>query len=128
MHRIWLEHPDVLSRSEDGSASQNDTLHIVDQVVSEIAKESRFTVEEVKEYYDRCGDAERTRRRFRKMREVLSQLPDDEALPNAPPVVEQPNAPAEVEATPQIQQIEQTQQQPAPVMAIPAVPSPMPTG
>lgn len=43
--------------------------------------EFRFLIEEVKEYYDKCGDAARTRNRFRKMREVLNALPDDEEPP-----------------------------------------------
>jgi Fe-S-cluster formation regulator IscX/YfhJ len=44
----------------------------------DIALEYRFTVEEVQEYYDRCGAMDRTRARFKKMREILSALPDDD--------------------------------------------------
>lgn len=44
----------------------------------DIAITFRFTSEEVEEYYVSVGkDLERTRRRFRKMRHVLSQLSDD---------------------------------------------------
>lgn len=57
------------------------TLHVIDQAVRDIAMEFRFLLEEVKEYYDKCGDAARTRNRFRKMREVLNALPDDEESP-----------------------------------------------
>ncbi|KAF8272888.1 hypothetical protein EI94DRAFT_1716959 [Lactarius quietus] len=52
-------------------------LHVVDQSILDIAREFRFTVEEVQEYYDRCGAMERTRARFKKMRDTLSALADD---------------------------------------------------
>ena len=52
-------------------------LHVVDQSILEIAREFRFTVEEVQEHYDRCGAMERTRARFKKMRDTLSALVDD---------------------------------------------------
>ncbi|THH20002.1 hypothetical protein EW146_g1267 [Bondarzewia mesenterica] len=55
----------------------NGVLHVVDQSIRDIAHEYRFTVEEVQEYYDRCGAMDRTRVRFKKMRDVLSMLPDD---------------------------------------------------
>ncbi|KAI0824274.1 hypothetical protein BC628DRAFT_1339733 [Trametes gibbosa] len=55
-------------------------LHVIDQAVRDIAKDFRFLVEEVQEYYDKCGDPERTRNRFKKMREVLNELPDDEPI------------------------------------------------
>ncbi|KIP12596.1 hypothetical protein PHLGIDRAFT_262771 [Phlebiopsis gigantea 11061_1 CR5-6] len=77
--------------AEDGS------LHVVDRAVMEVAQESRFTVEEVKEYYDKCGDMDRTRNRFRKMRAILAQLPDDEQtvpLAVAPNVMGTPFTPA----------------------------------
>lgn len=52
-------------------------LQSVAPVVLDIADEYLFTVKEVKEFFDRCGgDAEHTRNRFRRFREVLSQLPD----------------------------------------------------
>ncbi|KAI0068267.1 hypothetical protein BV25DRAFT_1875623 [Artomyces pyxidatus] len=54
------------------------TMHVVDQSIQEIAREFRFTVEEVQEYYDRCGAMDRTRARFKKMREALSQLEDED--------------------------------------------------
>ncbi|KAI0724440.1 hypothetical protein C8T65DRAFT_704308 [Cerioporus squamosus] len=53
-------------------------LHPIDQAVHDIAKEFRFTVDEVQEYYDKCGDPERTKNRFKKMRDVLNALPDDD--------------------------------------------------
>jgi hypothetical protein len=78
--------------SDDSISSQplpqNDTnlnmglsrLHIVDQSLRDIAKEFRFTVEEVQEYYDRCGEMGRTRTRFQKMRQELSaRFTDDDA-------------------------------------------------
>ncbi|KAL1952063.1 hypothetical protein VTO73DRAFT_1212 [Trametes versicolor] len=67
------------SPPEDPSTTNG--LHVIDQAVRDIAMEFRFLIEEVKEYYDKCGDAARTRNRFRKMREVLNALPDDEEPP-----------------------------------------------
>jgi len=71
--------------------SQEQPLHVVDQAILNICREFRFTVEEVKEYYDNCGDVNRTTNRFRKMREVLAHLPDDQEaptyVPQAVPVV-----------------------------------------
>lgn len=46
-------------------------IHVVDQGINDIAKECRFTVEEVQEYYDKTGEMGRTRRRFQKMRQEL---------------------------------------------------------
>jgi len=42
-----------------------------------IADTFRFTLDEVKEYYNKCGDVPKTRNRFRRMREVLNNLADD---------------------------------------------------
>ena len=49
----------------------------MDQSILDIAREFRFTVEEVQEYYDRCGAMDRTRARFKKMRDALLVLADD---------------------------------------------------
>ena len=49
--------------------------------VRDIATEFRFTLEEVQEYYDKCGDPDRTKRRFKKMRDVLNALKDDDDEP-----------------------------------------------
>jgi hypothetical protein len=47
--------------------------------VVDIASAYRFTVEEVEEYYVGVGqNAERTRRRFEKMRAVLNAMTEDE--------------------------------------------------
>ena len=46
-------------------------LHVIDQSIREIAREFRFTVEEVQEYYDRCGEMTLTHLRFQRMREEL---------------------------------------------------------
>ncbi|RPD63051.1 hypothetical protein L226DRAFT_549322 [Lentinus tigrinus ALCF2SS1-7] len=59
-------------------------LHPIDQAVQDIAKEFRFTVEEVQEYYDKCGDPERTKNRFKKMRDVLNTLMDDDEEQSQP--------------------------------------------
>jgi len=52
-------------------------VHVIDQSIRDIAKDFRFTVEEVQEYYDKCGEMARTRRRFEKMRGELSKLDDN---------------------------------------------------
>jgi hypothetical protein len=46
-------------------------VHVIDQSIRDIAKEFRFTVEEVQEYYDKCGEMGRTRMRFQRMRQEL---------------------------------------------------------
>jgi hypothetical protein len=46
-------------------------LHVIDQGILQIAKDFRFTVEEVQEYYDKCGEMTLTQLRFQKMREEL---------------------------------------------------------
>ncbi|KAE9410936.1 hypothetical protein BT96DRAFT_805018, partial [Gymnopus androsaceus JB14] len=51
---------------------------VVDQGLEEIALQTRFTLEEIHEYYEKCGNLERTKRRFHKMREHLNLLPDEE--------------------------------------------------
>lgn len=61
--------------SSDTLAQVN--LHVIDQAISDIASEYRFTVQEVKEFYDKCGEMQRTRARFRKMRLVLSTISED---------------------------------------------------
>ncbi|KAF8898576.1 hypothetical protein BD779DRAFT_1666398 [Infundibulicybe gibba] len=54
-------------------------MHVIDQSIRDIAKEFRFTVEEVQEYYDKCGEMGRTRTRFQRMREELrAKFPDDD--------------------------------------------------
>jgi hypothetical protein len=52
-------------------------VHVIDQSIRDIAKEFRFTVEEVQEYYDKCGEMGRTRGRFQRMRRELTKLADD---------------------------------------------------
>ncbi|KAG0709028.1 hypothetical protein DFH29DRAFT_890225 [Suillus ampliporus] len=49
-------------------------IHLVDRTLQEIATEYRFTLEEVKEFYDQCGEMERTKTRFQKMRQILSSI------------------------------------------------------
>jgi len=62
--------------AEDLHAIAN--LHVIDQSIRDIAREFRFTVEEVQEYYDRCGEMGRTRIRFQKMRQELQSKFMDE--------------------------------------------------
>ena len=69
---------DPSSSQVNGMAdSSQSALHPIDQGVRDIAREFRFTVEEVQEFYDRCGEMGRTRTRFQKMREELSRFDDD---------------------------------------------------
>lgn len=49
------------------------SLHVIDHSLREIAHEFRFTFEEVKEHYDKCGEMTQTRQRFQQMREVLQE-------------------------------------------------------
>lgn len=51
---------------------------VLDQGLEEIARQTRFTVEEVREYYEKCGNVERTHKRFINMREHINLLPDEE--------------------------------------------------
>ncbi|EDR15052.1 uncharacterized protein LACBIDRAFT_300808 [Laccaria bicolor S238N-H82] len=46
-------------------------MHVIDQSIRDIARDFRFTVEEVQEYYDKCGEMGRTRLLFQRMREEL---------------------------------------------------------
>lgn len=82
----------------DSSSAQLSTLHVVDQAIYDIAQQFRFTTEEVKEYYDKCGDINRTTNRFRKMRQVLTNLPDDDddEVP-LPPLMSITNDPSKAE-------------------------------
>lgn len=59
----------------DGAYSH---VHVIDKIIRDIAKEFRFTVEEVQEYYDKCGEMGRTRNRFDKMRRELSKMDDSD--------------------------------------------------
>ncbi|KAG6842531.1 hypothetical protein C0991_000057 [Blastosporella zonata] len=54
------------------------SIHVIDQGIRDIAKQFRFTVEEVQEYYDKCGEMGRTRTRFQRMREQLAKFADDD--------------------------------------------------
>lgn len=49
-------------------------MHVIDQGLREIAKEFRFTAEEVQEYYDKCGEMGRTRAKFERSRQQLNHL------------------------------------------------------
>ncbi|TFK41009.1 hypothetical protein BDQ12DRAFT_418735 [Crucibulum laeve] len=70
-------HPQFVSRSGQLETLSNSALmalaniHVIDQSIRDIAKEYRFTIEEVQEYYDKCGEMGRTRSRFQRMREEL---------------------------------------------------------
>lgn len=45
--------------------------------LSDIAREFRFTQEEVGEYYAKYKDVARTKARFKRMRDVLNNLEDE---------------------------------------------------
>ncbi|KZT30355.1 hypothetical protein NEOLEDRAFT_1173797 [Neolentinus lepideus HHB14362 ss-1] len=49
-------------------------VHVVDQAIMDIAKEFRFTVEEVQEFYDKTGQMDATHERFMNMRKKLLEL------------------------------------------------------
>jgi len=66
-------HGDSTPASGDASthALNDPSLHVIDQGIRQIARDHRFTVEEVQEYYDKCGEMALTQSRFQKMREEL---------------------------------------------------------
>jgi hypothetical protein len=68
---FYSEYVEELSEDPKQDALRSDS-HIIDQSIRDIAKQFRFTVEEVQEYYDKCGEMVRTRTRFQRMREELS--------------------------------------------------------
>lgn len=57
----------------DANALVMASIHLIDQNLLEIANESRFTLAEVKEYYDKCGEMGQTRARFQEMRQFLQE-------------------------------------------------------
>lgn len=71
---IWVSSGTPVSDARN----ERNGLHVVDQAIRDVAQETRFTIEEVQEFYDKCGDVERTRMRFRRMRETLNALGDDD--------------------------------------------------
>ncbi|EIN13496.1 hypothetical protein PUNSTDRAFT_117254 [Punctularia strigosozonata HHB-11173 SS5] len=54
------------------------SMHMMDRELYSIARDHRFTLEEVQEYFNKTGDLERTRERFRRMREQLSRFIEEE--------------------------------------------------
>ena len=50
----------------------------MDKALQDIANDYRFTEGEVREFYDKCGDVERVRSKFKKMRDALNALQDDD--------------------------------------------------
>lgn len=52
-------------------ANMQSDMHILDTGLAEIAGQTRFTFDEVKEYHNKCGDLQMTRTRFQKMRQML---------------------------------------------------------
>ncbi|KAJ8597032.1 hypothetical protein M405DRAFT_928493 [Rhizopogon salebrosus TDB-379] len=62
------------ANSIDQGVVLDDGIHLIDRTLQEIATEYRFTLEEVKEFYDQCGEMERTRTRFQKMRQLLLSI------------------------------------------------------
>jgi hypothetical protein len=75
--RAPLQYADQSVEPEAVGAIAN--MHVIDQGIHDIAKEFRFTIEEVQEYYDKCGEMGRTRTRFQKMRhELQSRFMDND--------------------------------------------------
>lgn len=56
------------------SADHEAQMHIVDRGLLAIAHDTRFTHEEVREFYNTSGDMQRTRNRFQRMRDVLTRM------------------------------------------------------
>ncbi|KAF8441484.1 hypothetical protein L210DRAFT_3537300 [Boletus edulis BED1] len=78
----------TISHSDTSAAPTTDgqavaPLHCIDQAICDIANEFRFTVQEVKEFYDKCGEMDRARTRFQKMRQLLNTVDDSiDSLPS----------------------------------------------
>ncbi|KAG6850837.1 hypothetical protein H0H93_008140, partial [Arthromyces matolae] len=69
--------PDLSELNHQNVVTTIADIHVIDQGIRDIAREFRFTIEEVQEYYDRCGEMGRTRLRFQKMREQLANFEDE---------------------------------------------------
>ncbi|TFK30582.1 hypothetical protein FA15DRAFT_662576 [Coprinopsis marcescibilis] len=65
--------PDTISEATTNALVALASMHVIDHSLRGIAAEFRFTVEEVKEYYDKCGEMTETRNRFQQMRQVLTE-------------------------------------------------------
>lgn len=71
------QNPPKRMKSNDAESIQiilDPGVHLIDRTLQEIATEYRFTLEEVKEFYDQCGEMERTKTRFQKMRQILLSI------------------------------------------------------
>lgn len=66
----------ALAASTTFASGDGQTLHCIDKAINDIANEFRFTVQEVKEFYDKCGEMDRTRTRFQRMRHLLNSVDD----------------------------------------------------
>lgn len=75
---VVIEHHGLMDFLSDADSIEGTSLdsgvHLIDRTLQEIATEHRFTLEEVKEFYDQCGEMERTKIRFQKMRSILSSI------------------------------------------------------
>lgn len=60
------------------SAPTQNSIHVIDAAIQQIAEDFRFTISEVQEYYDGCGEMTKTRRRFQKMRDKITEYEDDD--------------------------------------------------
>jgi len=84
LNRTPLAHGSTVHPPEESTALPTAALmaiasmHVIDQGIRDIAKEFRFTLEEVQEFYDKCGEMGVTRSRFQRMREELqTRFKDD---------------------------------------------------
>ncbi|KAF9480076.1 hypothetical protein BDN70DRAFT_878123 [Pholiota conissans] len=64
-------HPEALPHIPPQDVVTIANMHVIDRGIRDIAKDYRFTVEEVQEFYDKCGEMHITRNRFQRMRAEL---------------------------------------------------------
>ncbi|TCD66382.1 hypothetical protein EIP91_001431 [Steccherinum ochraceum] len=64
--------------SADTTRKELDTNGTLQTQLQDIAKQFRFTYDEVLEYQNKYNDTARTKKRFSRMRQVLAELQDDE--------------------------------------------------
>lgn len=77
-HGSTIHPPDESTALPTAALMAIASMHVIDQGIRDIASEFRFTVEEVQEFYDKCGEMGVTRSRFQRMREELqARFKDD---------------------------------------------------
>jgi len=58
----------------DGEAAL--PVHYIDQAIYDIANEFKFTIQEVKEFFEMCSEMDHTRKQFHQMQQLLKSVED----------------------------------------------------